>query len=138
MFLDAYLMREPLGYRMQQDLTLHQIRLFFSKLAELGSISKVGSAMLVPQPEVSSLITRLERNIGSPPLERSGRGACLKPARERFKKRAELIVFHHDLAHQDVQETHAPRSGPVEPLCREVARQISANMNAFSKVARWT
>ncbi len=97
---------------MQQDLTLHQIRLFL-KVAELGSISKAGSAMLVPQPAVSRLITRLESNLGSPLLERLGRGVCLTPAGERFKKRAELIVHHHDLARQDVQETQDQLYGEV-------------------------
>lgn len=97
---------------MQQDLTLHQIRLFL-KVAELGSITRAASALVVPQPAVSRLIARIETNIGVPLLERSGRGVALSPAGERFRKRAELIIHHHDLAYTDAQETRGKFYGEV-------------------------
>ena len=90
---------------MQNDVTMHQIRLFL-KVAETGSFSKTAISAGLPQPSISRAIARIESIAGEVKLfERSSRGVVLTAAGETFRQHARQALHHHDLALAEVQST---------------------------------
>lgn len=90
---------------MQNDVTMHQIRLFL-KVAETGSFSKTAISSGLPQPSISRAIARIESIAGEVKLfERSSRGVVLTAAGETFRQHARQALHHHNLALAEVQST---------------------------------
>lgn len=65
---------------------------YFLKAAELGNLSRVAEKLDISQPALSRQIAALEREIGAPLFNRTGRGLTLTPAGEVFRDRAEAIL----------------------------------------------
>src|SRR5688572_15292882 len=52
----------------------------FARVAEMGSFSRAAEALSLTQPTVSEHVRALEEEVGSPLLDRLGRGAVPTPA----------------------------------------------------------
>lgn len=65
---------------------------YFLKVAEFGSLSRVAEKLEISQPALSRQIAALEQEIGAPLFHRTGRGLTLTPAGEVFRTRAETIL----------------------------------------------
>src|SRR5690606_20041623 len=60
------------------NLTLRQLR-YFVEVAQCQNFSKAAQRLLIAQPALSQNISRLEKELGAPLLERHARGARLTP-----------------------------------------------------------
>jgi LysR family hydrogen peroxide-inducible transcriptional activator len=70
---------------------MHQLR-YFSRVAELGNVTRAAEACHVSQPSLSQQIAKLERELGQPLLERLGRGVRLTEAGKLFKRYTDQIL----------------------------------------------
>ncbi|MGE0449400.1 MAG: LysR family transcriptional regulator [Vicinamibacterales bacterium] len=70
---------------------MHQLR-YFSKVAELGSVTRAAEACFVSQPSLSQQIAKLEQELGQPLFERLGRGVRLTRAGHLFKQYCDQIL----------------------------------------------
>ena len=84
------------------ELTIHQCRVF-DVVARNGSLSGAASVLNLPQPSISRLIARLEREIGTPLFDRSSAGVALTAAGEQFLKNARMVSYYHDLAIEEAK-----------------------------------
>jgi DNA-binding transcriptional LysR family regulator len=64
-------------------LSLNQVRTFL-EVAQSGSVRLAAERLVVSQPAVSSALAGLQKTVGSPIVERDGRGVRLTPAGERL------------------------------------------------------
>ncbi len=65
------------------SVTLTQLRSFLA-VVRSGSVTAAADELVVTQPSVSAAITALAREVGTPLLERDGRGVRPTPAGEAF------------------------------------------------------
>jgi LysR family hydrogen peroxide-inducible transcriptional activator len=70
---------------------MHQLR-YFSKVADLGNVTRAAEACRVSQPSLSQQIAKLERELGQPLFERLGRGVRLTDAGKMFKRYSDQIL----------------------------------------------
>ncbi len=64
-------------------LSLNQVRTFL-EVVDSGSVRLAAERLVISQPAVSSALAGLQRTVGSPLVERDGRGVRLTPAGERL------------------------------------------------------
>ena len=57
-------------------------------LAELGNLTRAAERLYISQPALSIYITNLEKNLGTPLFDRSGKKFTLTYAGEQYVKRA--------------------------------------------------
>lgn len=69
-----------------------QLMRVFSKLAELGSFTKVADAMDIARPQVTIAIQELETKLGARLVQRTTRKVSLTQEGERFHERVEEIL----------------------------------------------
>ena len=61
-------------------------------LAELGNLTRAAERLYISQPALSIYITNLEKNLGTPLFDRSGKKFTLTYAGEQYVKRAEKML----------------------------------------------
>ena len=81
----------------KSNLTIHQFRVF-DAIVQNGSVTQAALALNLPQPSVSRLIARLEREVGTPLFDRFSTGMALTAAGERFHENTLSAAHFHDLA----------------------------------------
>ena len=94
------------------NLTLHQFRVF-DAVARNGSLTQAALALDIPQPSISRLIARLEREIGTALLDRYSTGVTLTAAGERFYENALQAMHFHDLAIEEARASTGLLMGKV-------------------------
>lgn len=105
----------------------------FAVIAEVGTLSRAAARIGRTQAAISLQVQRLERLVGHPLLERTGRGVLLTPHGTRLLAHAQRILQYHDEALADLSgrglsgtirfgcpDDYAVRFLP--PLLREFAR----------------
>lgn len=86
-------------------LNLHQLRVF-AAVVEQGGFSRAAAALRVSQPAVSKSVHELERQVGMPLLDRSGRALRRTPAGDALYARARELFGVEQMAEE---ELHALR-----------------------------
>lgn len=95
------------------DFTLHQLRIF-QEVAKQDSLSKVAERLLISQPGVSMQIKALERSVGLPLFEKSGRTLQLTEAGRELLTYSERIFALLDEANLVLEELGGLRRGSVK------------------------
>ena len=70
----------------------------FAVIAEMGTLSRAATRIGKTQAAVSLQVQRLERTVGHPLLERTGRGVLLTPQGSTLLSHAQRILQYHDEA----------------------------------------
>ena len=91
---------------------LHQLRDFLA-VAERGSINAAARHLGISQPSLSRSVRDLEKELGVPLLERSGRGALLTPMGTLFARRANASVSELRKAREEIAQTQGGVQGTV-------------------------
>ena len=95
------------------DFTLHQLRIF-QEVAKQDSLSKVAEKLLISQPGVTMQIKALERSVGLPLFEKSGRTLQLTEAGRELLTYSERIFALLDEANLVLEELGGLRRGTVK------------------------
>ena len=101
------------------DFTLHQLRIF-QEVAKQDSLSKVAEKLLISQPGVSMQIKALERSVGLPLFEKSGRTLQLTEAGRELLAYSERIFELLDEANLVLEELGGLRRGSVKVAASKV------------------
>ena len=88
------------------SVTLTQLRSFLAVLRS-GSVTAAADELVVTQPSVSAAITALAREVGTPLLERDGRGVRPTPAGDAFAPYATDVIGLLDTGRQAALEAAA-------------------------------
>lgn len=116
------------------NLTLRQLR-YFVEVAQCQNFSKAAQRLLIAQPALSQNISRLEKELGAPLLERHARGARLTPEGERLLVTAKDLLAKVDALGETVTSraqapagvVHLSVAGSVSGvIVAPVLREISA------------
>lgn len=95
------------------DFTLHQLRIF-QAVARAGSYSRVAADLYISQPGVSMQIKALERGVGLPLFEKSGRAVRLTEAGQELLRYSEQVFSLLDEAKVVLEELSGTRRGTVK------------------------
>jgi DNA-binding transcriptional LysR family regulator len=90
-------------------LSLNQVRTFL-EVAQTGSVRLAAERLVVSQPAVSSALAGLQKTVGSPIVERDGRGVRLTPAGERLALYGRRIFALLDEAVVEARAAANPKS----------------------------
>jgi DNA-binding transcriptional LysR family regulator len=93
-------------------LDVRRLRLL-CELAHRGTIAAVAEALAYTPSAVSQQLSALEREAGTPLLERSGRRVTLTPAAQALVRHAEAVL---ELLERAAADLAAGRAGPAGPL----------------------
>ncbi|HVQ22886.1 MAG TPA: LysR family transcriptional regulator, partial [Candidatus Saccharimonadia bacterium] len=85
------------------SVTLTQLRSFLA-VVRSGSVTAAADELVVTQPSVSAAITALAREVGTPLLERDGRGVRPTAAGEAFAPYAADVIGLLDTGRQAALE----------------------------------
>lgn len=96
----------------RSDLTIHQFRVFDTVVSS-GSLTQAALRLAVPQPSISRIIGRLEREIGTPLLNRSSAGITLTAAGDHFHRNALNAIYYHDMALEEARASEGLLVGDV-------------------------
>ena len=96
----------------RSDLTIHQFRVF-DAVVRTGSLTQAALRLDTPQPSISRIIARLEREIGTLLLHRSSNGVALTAAGEQFHYNATNTLYYHDLAIEEARASQGLFVGEV-------------------------
>ena len=97
---------------MDNQLDLRDLR-YFEAIAEAGHLGRAAEKVHRSQPALTSCIRRLERIVGTPLLERVGRGIRLTAAGEALARRARSLRVAADDTVREIEEVGAGQSGHV-------------------------
>lgn len=90
-------------------LSLNQVRTFL-EVADSGSVRLAAERLVISQPAVSSALAGLQKTVGSPIVERDGRGVRLTPAGERLAVYGRRIFALLDEAVFEARAAANPKS----------------------------
>ncbi len=90
-------------------LSLNQVRTFL-EVADSGSVRLAAERLVISQPAVSSALAGLQKTVGSPIVERDGRGVRLTPAGERLATYGRRIFALLDEALAEARAAANPTS----------------------------
>lgn len=93
-------------------LNLHQLRVF-AAVAEHGGFSRAAVALRVSQPAVSKAVHELERQVGMPLLDRSGRTLRRTPAGDALYARARELFGVEQLAEEELRALRGLERGTL-------------------------
>jgi LysR family transcriptional regulator, transcription activator of glutamate synthase operon len=93
---------------------------WFQQVADGLTVTEVADLEMVSQPGVSRALARLEREVGTPLLQRHGRLLRTTRAGAEFKRHVDTLLLALDDGHAAVEELVDPETGTVE-----VAFQVS-------------
>lgn len=85
----------------------------FVQLADSGSVRGAAQALVVTESSVSAAVAALSREVGTPLLERDGRGVRLTPAGLRYAEYARQILGLHAEAIAVARSQTGPEHGLV-------------------------
>ena len=88
------------------SVTLTQLRSFLA-VVRSGSVTAAADELVVTQPSVSAAITALSREVGTPLLERDGRGVRPTPAGDAFAPYATDVIGLLEKGRQAAREAAA-------------------------------
>jgi len=91
-------------------LNLHHLRLFTAVADERG-FGRAATALRLSQPAISRAIAELERGVGLPLLDRSGKAVRLTDAGERLYARARELFGVERAAEQELSELRGLQGG---------------------------
>lgn len=91
-------------------MTPNQLKTFL-EVARAGSVRGAADRLVVTQPAVSAAVAALQREVGSPLVERRGRGLVITPAGEALAVHAAQILGLMDEALESAREAAAPGAG---------------------------
>lgn len=86
---------------------------WFQQVADGVTVTEVADLAMVSQPAVSRALARLEDEVGTPLLQRSGRVLRLTQAGAAFKRHADSVVHALDDGLAAVEEVLDPEAGTV-------------------------
>jgi len=93
-------------------MNLHQLRIF-ATVAHLRSYSRAAEALILSQPGVSLQVRALEKSLGTPLFEKTGRGLRLTEAGNELLNYSERIFSLLDETQAVIEELGAARRGAV-------------------------
>lgn len=97
---------------------------YFSRVAQMGSVSKAAASLSVAQPAISRQIAQLEDELGVPLFFRNGRGVTLTEAGHVFFGRATAILDQTLHAEQEMRDLRSVISGTVSLGLPPTAAQV--------------
>lgn len=86
---------------------------WFQQVADGVTVTEVADIYLVSQPGVSRALARLEQEVGTPLLHRSGRVLRPTHAGAVFKRHVDILLHELDDGLAAVNELHDPETGTV-------------------------
>lgn len=106
------------------DVTLHQLRLL-TQVRTHGTVSAAAAAMRCTPSAASQQLSALEAVVGSPVVQRLGRGVQLTDAGHALVRHADLILKHLEAARADMEQMRGDivgtlRVGVLESLTSRV------------------
>jgi LysR family hydrogen peroxide-inducible transcriptional activator len=91
---------------------LQQLR-YFVAVAELGNFTRAAEKCLVAQPSLSQQIIKLERELGHPLFDRTGRTARLTDAGRQFYHQVSAVLDNLESARRSIAEDGDAGAGRV-------------------------
>ena len=118
------------------SITLTQLRSFLA-VVRTGSVTAAADDLIVTQPSVSAAITALSGELGTPLLERDGRGVRPTPAGRAFEPYATDVIGLLETGRQAAREAAAASARTLRIAAVTTAAEsfVPALMRAFSLVA---
>jgi LysR family transcriptional regulator, low CO2-responsive transcriptional regulator len=115
------------------SVTLTQLRSFLA-VVRSGSVTAAADELVVTQPSVSAAITALAREVGTPLLERDGRGVRPTPGGEAFAPYAADVIGLLDTGRQAALEAAAASERILRIAAVTTAAEsfVPALMRAYS------
>jgi LysR family transcriptional regulator, transcription activator of glutamate synthase operon len=86
---------------------------WFQQVADGVTVTEVGDLEMVSQPAVSRALARLERQVGTPLLHRTGRTLRMTQAGSAFKRHVDALLHELDDGLAAVAQLSDPDSGTV-------------------------
>ncbi|HEY4553921.1 MAG TPA: LysR family transcriptional regulator [Bacillaceae bacterium] len=113
--------------------------LYFVTIADQASYSKAAQKLHISQPSLSNSIKNLEREVGSPLLERSTRKVELTDAGKILYEKAVLLLSQMDKVKKEMQEVRLTGSGElvigmIESVKRWMPQVIRSYVARFPSV----
>ncbi|WP_413595398.1 LysR family transcriptional regulator [Citrobacter youngae] len=90
---------------------------FFYVIADVGSLAQASERLGRSQPALSKCIQRLEEEVGTQLLTRSGHGITLTAAGELMRERARKLCFFMEQTEQDLENYVRGVSGKIRIGC---------------------
>jgi DNA-binding transcriptional LysR family regulator len=90
-----------------------QILRWFREVADGATVTETAERARITQPALSRALTRLEAEVGTPLLARSGRTLTPTPAGRVFKQHVDQVLDQYDLGLRAVRELVDPAHGLV-------------------------
>jgi DNA-binding transcriptional LysR family regulator len=115
------------------SVTLTQLRSFLA-VVRSGSVTAAADELVVTQPSVSAAITALSREVGTPLLERDGRGVRPTPAGDAFAPYATDVIGLLETGRQAAREAAAASERVLRIAAVTTAAEsfVPGLMQAFS------
>ena len=115
------------------SITLTQLRSFLA-VVRSGSVTAAADELVVTQPSVSAAITALSREVGTPLLERDGRGVRPTPAGDAFAPYATDVIGLLEKGRQAAREAvaHSERVLRIAAVTTAAESFVPGLMQAFS------
>lgn len=86
---------------------------WFQQVADGMTVTDVSNTEMISQPAVSRALARLEKEVGAPLLQRSGRNLRLTHAGAAFKHHVDMALHHFDDGLAAVEQLVDPETGRV-------------------------
>lgn len=90
---------------------------YFRAVAKQNSISRAAEALYITQPALSRCIKRLEKEVGTPLIERTSAGVKLTPAGESFLKELDQVFLHLEQGIHYARKTANMDSPKLSVVC---------------------
>lgn len=113
-------------------MNLLQLR-YFLKVATLENITKAANDCMIPQPAMSKMIAKLEKELGVKLFDRNKNALYLNEKGREFKAHVENILSELDYAVMSLQKEDDTLQGTIRILANENQRFIQGCVAEFSK-----
>lgn len=113
------------------SVTLTQLRTFLA-VVRTGSVRAAADELVVTQPSVSAAVSALSRELGTPLLERDGRGVRPTPAGSRFAPYAADVIGLLETGRRVAHETAAERTLRIAAVTTAAESFVPGLMHAFA------
>src|SRR5260370_17597237 len=99
---------------------------YFTRIAELGSITRAASHLRLAQPALTRHVQRLEEELGVALFTRANRGVRLTEAGEKLLESAMRILRDVERTRAEIPGREAPPSSPFSPCFLPTPPPLSA------------
>ena len=113
------------------SVTLTQLRTFLA-VVRTGSVRAAADELVVTQPSVSAAVSALSRELGTPLLERDGRGVRPTPAGSKFAPYAADVIGLLETGRRVANETAAERTLRIAAVTTAAESFVPGLMHAFA------